>query len=148
MDGIPPPAPDAAWFAARDAEHIRLLVLFHYLLAGLTALAACLPVFHLLIGIALVGGGFPAGGGTAVPPEMETMGWFFIGAGAVTILVGWACAVAVFLAGRFLSQRRHWTFVFVVACLLCLSVPLGTALGVCTILVLQRPTVKGLFGEA
>ena len=34
---------------------------------------------------------------------------------------------------------------FVVACILCLNVPIGTALGVFTILVLVRPTVKDLF---
>lgn len=37
------------------------------------------------------------------------------------------------------------TFVFVMACVQCANVPFGTALGVFTILVLQRPSVKALF---
>jgi hypothetical protein len=33
------------------------------------------------------------------------------------------------------------------ACVACLSVPLGTVLGVFTIIVLMRPSVKALFAE-
>ena len=32
-----------------------------------------------------------------------------------------------------------------VAALLCLSIPFGTVLGICAIIVLSRPSVKGLF---
>ena len=53
---------------------------------------------------------------------------------------------ALTLTGRWLAARRNWTFCFVVACLSCMNVPLGTILGVFTILVLQRPGMKGVFG--
>jgi hypothetical protein len=36
---------------------------------------------------------------------------------------------------------------FVTACLSCMNVPIGTALGVFAILVLNRPSVKALFGR-
>jgi hypothetical protein len=44
-----------------------------------------------------------------------------------------------------MARRKARTFCFVIACIACLNVPLGTALGVCTILVLSRPRVKDLF---
>ena len=43
------------------------------------------------------------------------------------------------------SRRKHYTFCFVMACVECLSVPFGTVLGVFTILVLNRASVKELF---
>ena len=49
------------------------------------------------------------------------------------------------VAGRSLQQHRRHAFCFVIVCLSCLLAPLGTALGVCSILVLSRPRVKDLF---
>jgi hypothetical protein len=44
-----------------------------------------------------------------------------------------------------LSERRNPTFIMVIAAIQCLNMPLGTALGVFTIVVLQRASVKRLF---
>lgn len=71
----------------------------------------------------------------------------FVIFGGLVCLGAWAFAVCFFLSARWLAARRNWTFCFVVACIACLQVPLGTALGVFTILVLQRPSVKGIFGR-
>ncbi len=54
-------------------------------------------------------------------------------------------AALSFLTGRFLARRQHPTFCIVVSALDCMCMPLGTALGVFTILVLQRPSVKEMF---
>ena len=40
----------------QDLEHLRLLSIFHYVVAGLAALFALIPVFHLVFGIAMVSG--------------------------------------------------------------------------------------------
>jgi len=54
---------------------------------------------------------------------------------------------ALFLtfAGRSLSRRKHYWFAFVVGCIECIFVPFGTILGVFTIIVLSRESVKTLF---
>ena len=52
------------------------------------------------------------------------------------------------LAGWWLAKRKHYWFCFVVACLACAFSPLGTVLGVFTIIVLLRPSVKALFEGA
>jgi hypothetical protein len=68
-----------------------------------------------------------------------------VGAGAV--LVGWGFAACLVLAGRSLRDRRRYLFCLVMAGLMCvLCNPLGTILGVFTIIVLVRPSVKELFG--
>jgi len=59
--------------------------------------------------------------------------------------LGWTLAVCMLIAGRNLAKRRHHTFCLVVAAISCIFMPFGTILGVLTIIVLMRPSVKGLF---
>lgn len=138
----PPPHPQTL----QDAEHLKLLAIFHYVMAGLLMMVGCAFIFHVVIGGVMVSGGLGSGPTSGGPPK--EFGWFFIVAGCLAMLFFWALGVAHFLAGRWLSARRNWTFCFVVACISCLSFPLGTTLGVFTILVLQRPSVKALFGQS
>lgn len=49
------------------------------------------------------------------------------------------------LAGRALAQRRRYTFCLVIAGVACMFMPFGTVLGVFTIIVLLRDSVKELF---
>ena len=128
----------------QDAEHLKLLSVFHYVLAALTALVGFLPIIYIALGAAMVMGKMPASPSSPAPPP--EVGWMFIIFGGLFCLLAWAFAGCLFLSGRWLAARRNWTFCFVVACLSCMNVPLGTILGVFTILVLQRPGVKGLFG--
>jgi len=58
---------------------------------------------------------------------------------------GWIFAVIIFLTGRFLAKRKRYMFCLVIACVECLFMPFGTVLGVFTIIVLMRPSVKELF---
>jgi len=59
------------------------------------------------------------------------------------ILVG--LAILKFTVARRLRQRRSWVFCIVVAALSCIGIPFGTALGVFTLLVLSRHSVKCMF---
>jgi hypothetical protein len=127
----------------RDAEHLRLLAVFHYVLAGVTALISCVPVFHVGMGLLFIILPHLDGGGQEGPPAV--IGALFMVLGLAAILIGWACAFALFLAGRFLSTGKNYVFCFVVACVSCLWVPLGTILGVFTIVVLSRASVKDMF---
>ncbi len=127
----------------KDREHLKLLSIFHYVVAGLTALFACFPIIHLIIGLAFVlnPGTFEAEGD--MPPAF--FGWFFVIFPALFILMGWAMAVLIFAAGRSLARQRRYTFCLVVAGLECLMMPFGTVLGVFTLVVLMRDSVKQAF---
>jgi hypothetical protein len=126
-----------------DELHLRLLSIFHYIVAGLTALFASFFLFHLGIGIAVVTGSLPTQPGQQ---EMDpAFGWFFIFIGALAIVVGWTTAILIAIAGRKLAARRGFTYCLVIAGIECLFMPFGTVLGVFTIVVLMRPSVKALF---
>ena len=126
----------------QDEEHLRLLAIFHYVVAGLMALFACFPIIHLTVGILMLTGVLDG----PSDPEMRLMGLFFVVFPGAFILVGWALAICIFLAGRNLARRQRYMFCFVMGAVMCLFTPVGTVLGVFTILVLMRPSVKELFG--
>lgn len=59
----------------QDDEHLRLLAIFHYVVAGMQALFASFPIIHFFIGAAMVFGSFGSKGGEAPP---AAVGWFFM----------------------------------------------------------------------
>jgi hypothetical protein len=63
------------------------------------------------------------------------------------MLYGFALTVCLVVAARSLAALRRYRFCFATACFACVFTPLGTALGVLTILVLVRPSVKELFAQ-
>jgi hypothetical protein len=125
----------------QDLDHLRLLSIFHYIVSGLTALLACIPFIHFFLGLAMTLGWF---NGEKPPPAV--IGIFLMVLAALLILAGWSLAALIFTAGRFLSQRKRYTFCLVMAAIECLIMPFGTVLGVFTIIVLMRESVKSIFG--
>jgi hypothetical protein len=122
-----------------DLQHLKLLSIFHYVIAGFAALFALFPVIHLGMGILMVMGGFDE-------PALALVGWFSILFSTAWIAAGLCLAGCAVAAGRFLAQRRRYFFCLMVAALECMLMPMGTVLGIFTILVLIRPSVKALFG--
>lgn len=125
----------------KDLEHLRWLSIGFYVNAGISLVFALFPFIHLFIGIAAVTGKLDDGKNS--PPPF--FGWFFIGIASFFILMGFAMAVCNFLAGKFLKQQTKYTFCFVLAAVNCMFAPFGTILGIFTIIVLARESVKALF---
>lgn len=123
-----------------DLEHLRLLSIFHYVVAGIAALVSLLPGIQLVIGLAMATGNLDA-----QEEGARIVGSMMAGCAAFLIAIGLTFAAMVALAGRSLAQRRRYTFCLVVAALLCLFVPFGTLLGVFTIVVLVRTSVRVMF---
>ena len=98
--------------ANRDIEHLRVLSVFHYVLAGLTALFSLFPILHLLLGLAMVSGVFNEFDNGDAPPEF--FGWLFIIFPLVFIAWGLATAIFIAIAGRKLAHQTSYTF-----CLIC-----------------------------
>jgi len=132
----------------RDLEHLQLLAIFHYVVAGLGGLCSFFPLLYTTIGVIFI---FAARHGTSkpgvdLPPEF--LGWIFAALGSLLFLMGIAMAIFILIAGHSLALRKRYSFAFVMACIECLFVPFGTILGVFTIVVLSRESVRGLFSTA
>jgi hypothetical protein len=132
----------------RDKEHLQLLAIFHYVVAGLAALFSFFPLLYTAVGVVFI---FVARHGTGKPGEElppEFLGWIFTVIGSVLFLVGIAMAICILITGRSLALCNRYSFVLVMACIECLFIPFGTILGVFTIIVLSRESVRGLFSTA
>ena len=128
-----------------DVKRLRLGAAARRVCAAITALFACIPLIHLSIGLIFLLKPPAPQDGEQFPAQL--FGLMFALIGGAAVLCGWAFAALIFVAGRFLAARRRHTFCIVVAALCCAFFPLGTALGVFTILVLMRPTVKAMFQQ-
>jgi len=81
------------------------------------------------------------------PPEaiFSMISSMMYGMGAVMLLFGFSMAFANVYAARCIALRKHRTICLLTAGFNCLNTPFGLILGVCSFLVLLRPTVEDLF---
>jgi len=127
----------------KDLQDLKILSIFYYVIGGLLALFSCFALIYLFIGAMFVAAApSPASQVPAPPPEI---GWIFILLSITVLLIGWAWAAALMAAGWFLGRYRHYLYCMVMGCSALLFQPFGTILGVFTIIVLLRPSVKRLF---
>src|SRR5512140_2004933 len=137
----------------RDAEQLGLLSAFHYVVAAMSALCwGTFPILHLSPGLMFrhFPQSIPSSPGHPPPPPealqmFQLFGTFFVVFAAGLIVAGWAYAIAMLLAGNYLRRRAHYTYCFTLAAISCLFMPFGTVLGVFTLVVLNRPSVRALF---
>ena len=129
----------------RTIENLRLLAIFHYVVAVVIAIFGCFPLIHLTIGFALVVGSDELAKGSKGGPPPAIVGWMMVVVAGAMIMGFWTLAWFLFLAGRSLSQQKRYTLCIVVACIACLFMPFGTILGVFTLIVLVKPEAKALF---
>jgi hypothetical protein len=129
----------------QDRDHLKLLTIFHYIFAALGICGLGFVGLHytMMTSVMSMEG---AKNSATPPPEaiMDVIIWVYV-AMAAMFFIGMALNV---LAARFLQARRHRTFCMVVAGLNVLQIPLGTLLGVFTLLVLARDSVREAFEPA
>jgi hypothetical protein len=118
--------------AYTDSEHLRLLGILGYVYAGLECFFGLFAALYMGIGLMFI-------------MNHEAIGWMIVGFGALFALFTFGFAVLSYLSARWISQGKNWLFCIIVASLHCASFPLGTALGVFTIIVLSRPSIKEWF---
>ena len=126
-----------------DIEHLRLLVLFNKIGAWIFGFMSCVGLPYTLIGFAIMTGTIPDDGADDFPSGLFGALFFFAG----LAVVGWMIltAIASWKAAQWIEAREKPNHIYVVAGIQCLYMPLGTALGVVTFIVLSRPQIRALF---
>ena len=128
-----------------DSEHLNLLAIFHFILAGLALLGiAFLVVHYAIMSSVFTNPAVWQGHKSSGPPPGEIFAlfkWVYL-AGALAFIGFSALNV---ISGLGIRARKWRTFSLVVAGVNCLQIPLGTALGVFTIVVLTRDSVCVLY---
>jgi hypothetical protein len=143
MDVPPLPVTDTQ---KKDTEQMTLLVVFHFVfavicLAGIGFLFLHYSIFHQFF----ANPDMWKGQKNAPPKELveffKYFVWFYVVMGGL-ILIDLVLNVA---SAFCLMNRKGRMFSMVVAGLNCVQVPFGTALGVFTIVVLTRDSVRRMF---
>ena len=127
-----------------DDENLRLLRIGYFISAGLTLFASFLVLTYTFF-LSFVFRQIARNPGQTAPPEF--IGRLIGAFGLILALVLIGIAVLKFVTGQQLKKRRSRIFCLVIAAIECLSIPYGTFLGVCTFIVLLRPTVQRSFEE-
>ncbi len=132
-----------------DVEHLDLLAIGYYISAAISACFSMLGFVYMVIGLVLVLV-FRKAAAQAVRPQNappELLGWVFGGIGLAVFLLLLTMAWLKFRTGRCLKRRRSRIFCMVMAGISCLELPFGTVLGVFTLIVFERASVKRLFED-
>src|SRR5438876_5582814 len=132
----------------QNSEHLRLLSIFHYVVGGVAGFCSLFPLLYTAVGFVFVALSHHPPTNPAQQPPPAALGWAFVVLGIFLFLLGVVFAIVLAFSGRSLSNRKHYWFAFVVACIECIFIPFGTILGVFTIIVLSRESVKTLFSSA
>ena len=146
---------------AEDREHLSALSIGHFILAGV-ALFSGIPALvwgvagaklldemgtDLSVAMGDISGqsaADPFGGGADA--MMQDVHQLLIVAIVAGISIAVISAVHLSVVAVKIRQRQWWTFCYLTGWGECLMFPFGTILGIFTIIVLGRPSVKRLFG--
>src|SRR5689334_13812176 len=107
-----------------DAQHLKWLVIAHYVYAGFLALWTLFGVFF--IGMGFLVADLPQ---RANDPPPAVFRFMLVGMGAFIALMFLSMAVATFFAARNIAQRKKHVYCLVMAGLDCSWFPIGTTLG-------------------
>lgn len=123
-------------------NNMELISTFHYVWGGLKLFAALFVLIYVFFGLGLIFGGVETG-----DPGMQIGGIFMLLFGIVLTLIIVALGIMSILCGKYLRERRNRMFCLVMSGLACANAPIGTMLGIFTILEIEKPEIKKEFEE-
>ena len=136
-----------------DADHLNLLAIFHFIVAGLALLGLLVISIQYMFLHTLLEHPFsvtvyshPGDPGTIVPQPFAPFGvfhWIYLIIGLICVAMG----ILNLISGFCILARKNRTFSIVVSSINCLQIPFGAVLGAFTIMVLLRESVRELYAE-
>ncbi len=128
-----------------NIRYLNILTIFHFIVASILGLLSCLPLINLFIGIPML---------KDVPYALKQGEFFsqttfaplmFILLPVGMAVIGWMFAIAIALNGYYIKNRQWLTYCLAIGGIETIFMPLGTVLGVFTIILLTKPNIKNLF---
>lgn len=125
-----------------DLYHLRLLAIFHFVIAGFAVLGIAFLFLHYSLMHAMLTNPdmWKNQQNHGPPPEqfMAIFVWFYVVMGGIFVVAG----IGNLLSGLFMQKGKNRIFSLVVAGFNVLQFPFGTVLGVFTFIVLLRDSVR------
>ena len=130
-----------------DADHLKLLAIFHFVLAGFSILGLCFLFLHwFMMHTFLFNPEFLKNAKSGPPPAefFLIFRWIYVFAGTCIASMG----IGNLISGWCILKRRARIFSLVIAGIDSLCFPFGTTLGVFTFVVLLRESVAEVYTAA
>jgi len=131
----------------RDSDQLKLIEVFHYVMVGLALGGMAFIYMHYLIMSTAFSHPWPQQ--KEQPPFdpvefFRAFRWFYLFMG----VWGLASLVANLASGLCIRARKYRFFSMIIAGFNCINMPFGTGLGICTLIVLLRPTMPEIYRES
>jgi hypothetical protein len=126
-----------------ERSQLKTLAIFYFVLSGLMFFTAALSIVQ-----ALFFSTFFNAPTVPSPSQDEFSGLFagfFVGMAVLLLVFYLTGAILMTIAGLNLRNSSRYTFCLIASIVTCLYFPLGTALGIFSVIFLQKDTVKALF---
>jgi hypothetical protein len=147
-----PPVPSTPAASGKDKDHVLLLSIFHFVMVGVGVLGLIFLLFHYMMMSTVFANphtwdNLKDNNGNPVqmpfnPTQFfNAFRWIYLMMGAWGVL----SMIVNLIAGLRLRQWRSRTFLLFVAGFNCINFPFGTVLGIFTIMVLTRDSMRGRF---
>jgi hypothetical protein len=133
----------APTLTSEDESHLKTLSILHYIYGGFMLLTGAFFLIYVVIGVAMIADRHSS----PEPNALLAGGILFLVIGAIVMAIAVAKGTLTIYAGVCLAARRRPTLCMIAAALSCINFPLGTALGVFTLIVLSRASVKAAFAQ-
>lgn len=128
-----------------DVRYLNVIATFHIIVGIIAGLFSCLPLVNLPMGLSML----------SDIPKMIVQDFSFSPFALLPIMftllpilivvIGWMFAIAISLNGYYIKNRLWHTYCLVIGGVETIFMPFGTVLGVFTIILLTKPSVKRLF---
>jgi hypothetical protein len=132
-----------------DEEHLKLLSLFHLIKGGITAAFSFLGLLYFLfLGFIMkMGSRFNMSSDSYYKEiPVKIMSYIFTIVGVIVLLVLLA-GILQLISGYYLRRKEYRLFSFIIGIIEILEVPYGTILGLMTIIVLSKESVKRKYNK-
>lgn len=127
----------------RDEEQLKLLSIFHYVSGGITAFSGLFPLIYVLAGTLFLT--MPVSHSADDDLVLRGMGTMFLIFGVLFSSVFMVFAALKIYAGHCISKHKNRTYCLVVAGISLMGFPFSTVLGIFSLIVLVRESVRDLF---
>ena len=117
---------------------LKLLSIFHYIIGGILAFLSLFILNSAIKQMSITNL-------ESLDPLVQHFIHRSITIGIISSAFLGVLAIATVISGRFLVIHKGYWFSFIVACNLCLFMPFGMILGVLTMIILTRKSVKKLY---
>ena len=127
-----------------DQDHVKLLAIFHFVAAGLALFGILFLILHFTIVHTIFADPKIWENQKSGPPPaiiLQVLNLVYVVVGAWFLISG----ILNVISGLCLASRKGRTFSMVVGGINCLHIPLGIVLGVFTLIVLMRDSVRELY---